>query len=114
MLGDTAVPNAPNDYIAQLWGLPSLSTTVNGDAARNRQRHRALPLGRALVAVQPHDRRPAVTTEMQRQTVTYAVSAPAASSRSPTRPSCNEELDGETDREGQCFPLPLSACSPRP
>jgi pimeloyl-ACP methyl ester carboxylesterase len=28
ILGDTAVPNGPTDYIAQLWGLPSVSTTT--------------------------------------------------------------------------------------
>jgi len=28
ILGDTAVPNRPTDYIAQLWGLPSISTTT--------------------------------------------------------------------------------------
>jgi pimeloyl-ACP methyl ester carboxylesterase len=77
VLGDTAVPNAPNDYLAQLWGLPSVSTTtavappgtVSGIVRFNAGAHSSLfnPAPNA-----------AVTTEMQRQTVTYAASAGSA------------------------------------
>jgi hypothetical protein len=73
VLGDTAVPNAPNDYIAQLWGLPSRSTTaavappgtVSGIVRFKAGVHSSL-FNRT-----PN---PAATTEMQKQTVTYAVS----------------------------------------
>jgi hypothetical protein len=74
VLGDTAVPNAPNDYIAELWGLPSVSTTtaaappatVSGIVRFNAGAHSSLfnPAPNA-----------AVTQEMQRQTVTYAATA---------------------------------------
>ena len=74
VLGDTAVPNAPNDYIAQLWGLPSVSTTssvappatVSGIVRFSAGAHSSLfnPAPNA-----------AVTEEMQRQTVTYAATA---------------------------------------
>jgi dienelactone hydrolase len=73
ILGDTAVPNAPTDYIAQLWGLPSRSTTalvappatVSGIVRFTAGTHSSLfnPVN------------PAVTQEMQRQTVTYAATA---------------------------------------
>jgi pimeloyl-ACP methyl ester carboxylesterase len=74
VLGDTAVPNAPNDYIASLWQLPSRSATVttappgtvSGIVRFTAGVHSSLfnpaPNGRA-------------TTEMQRQTVTYALTA---------------------------------------
>jgi hypothetical protein len=74
ILGDTAVPNAPTDYIAQLWGLPSVSTTtavappatVSGIVRFTAGAHSSLfnPAPNA-----------AATQEMQRQTVTYAASA---------------------------------------
>ena len=74
VLGDTAVPNAPNDYIAQLWGLPSVSTTssvappatVSGIVRFSAGAHSSLfnPAPNA-----------AVTEEMQGQTVTYAATA---------------------------------------
>jgi hypothetical protein len=74
ILGDTAVPNRPNDYIAQLWGLPSVSTTlatappgtVSGIVRFKAGGHSSL-FNPAINL--------AVTTEMQRQTVTYAASA---------------------------------------
>ena len=77
VLGDTAVPNAPNDYIASLWGLPSVSTTlavappgtVSGIVRFKAGGHSSL-FNPAINA--------AVTTEMQRQTVTYAASRGSA------------------------------------
>jgi hypothetical protein len=77
VLGDTAVPNAPNDYIAQLWNLPSRSTTtavappgtVSGIVRFRGGVHSSL--------FNPTPA-PAVTAEMQRQTVTYAASAGSA------------------------------------
>jgi hypothetical protein len=77
VLGDTAVPNAPTDYIAQLWGLPSVSATtavappatVSGIVRFRAGAHSS------LFNPAPN---PAVTQEMQRQTVTYAASAGSA------------------------------------
>jgi dienelactone hydrolase len=77
VLGDTAVPNAPNDYIAQLWQLPSRSgtaavappATVSGIVRFTAGGHSSL-FNPAI--------NPAVTAEMQRQTVGYAVSAGSA------------------------------------
>jgi pimeloyl-ACP methyl ester carboxylesterase len=74
VLGDTAVPNTPNDYIAELWGLPSVSTTlatappgtVSGIVRFNSGGHSSF-FNPAI--------NPAVTVEMQRQAVTYAASA---------------------------------------
>ena len=74
VLGDTAVPNRPTDYIAQLWGLPSVSTTtpagppgppgsVEGIVRFTAGAHSS------LFNPQPN---PAVTQEMQQQTVFYA------------------------------------------
>ena len=75
ILGDTAVPNRPTDYIAQLWGLPSISTstppvpappaTVEGIVRYKAGAHSS------LFNPQPS---PAVTAEMQQQTVFYAAS----------------------------------------
>jgi hypothetical protein len=67
------VPNAPTDYLASLWGLPSVSTTtavtppatVSGIVRFNAGNHGSLFDPTAS---------PAVTTEMQRQTVTFAAS----------------------------------------
>ena len=56
VLGDTAVPNGPTDYIAQLWGLPSVSTTTTAAPPATVERHRALHGRRALVAVQSGSR----------------------------------------------------------
>lgn len=73
VLGDPAVPNGPNDYIASLWGLPSVSTTtvaappdtVSGIVRFTAGAHSSLfnPAPNA-----------AVTAEMQQQTVVYASS----------------------------------------
>jgi hypothetical protein len=74
VLGDTAVPNAPNDYLAQLWSLPSTSTTRAAtlpSTVSGIVRFRA-GVHSSLFNPTPN---PAVTAEMQRQTVTYAVSA---------------------------------------
>ena len=73
VLGDTAVPNGPTDYIASLWGLPSVSTTtltappatVNGIVRFTAGAHSS------LFNPQPNA---AVTAEMQQQTVIYAAS----------------------------------------
>jgi len=71
VLGDTAVPNGPTDYIAQLWGLPSVSATTPGAPAKGIVRFKG-GVHSSLFNPQPA---PAVTAEMQQQTVTYAVSA---------------------------------------
>ena len=75
VLGDTAVPNRPTDYIAQLWGLPSVSTTTPATPAppatvEGIVRFKA-GVHSSLFNPQPN---PAVTTEMQQQTVFYAAS----------------------------------------
>jgi hypothetical protein len=77
VLGDTAVPNGPTDYIAGLWGLPSVSTTttatppatVNGIVRFTAGAHSS------LFNPQPN---PTVTAEMQQQTVFYAASGGSA------------------------------------
>lgn len=77
VLGDPAVPNGPTDYIASLWGLPDVHTTVavappgtvRGIVRFNAGGHSSL----FNPAIDP-----AVTAEMQRQTVTYAVSLGSA------------------------------------
>jgi hypothetical protein len=77
VLGDTAVPNGPTDYIAQLWGLPSVSATtivmppatVSGIVRFTAGAHSSL--------FNPQPNRD-VTTEMQQQTVFYAASAASA------------------------------------
>jgi hypothetical protein len=74
VLGDTAVPNAPNDYIAQLWGLPSRSTTAMAAPPATVSGIVRFRLGVHSSLFNPTPA-PAVTTEMQRQTVTYAASA---------------------------------------
>jgi pimeloyl-ACP methyl ester carboxylesterase len=73
VLGDTSVPNRPTDYIAQLWGLPGVSTTTVGAPAEGIVRFKA-GAHSSLFNPQPN---PAVTLEMQRQTVTYAASGGA-------------------------------------
>jgi hypothetical protein len=76
VLGDTAVPNRPTDYIAQLWGLPSVSTTTPPVPAppatvEGIVRFKA-GVHSSLFNPTPN---PAVTAEMQQQTVFYAESA---------------------------------------
>jgi pimeloyl-ACP methyl ester carboxylesterase len=73
VLGDTAVPNRPTDHIAQLWGLPSVSTTTSGAPAKGIVRFKA-GAHSSLFNPQPN---PTVTLEMQQQTVTYALSGGA-------------------------------------
>jgi len=73
VLGDTAVPNRPTDYIAQLWQLPSVSTTTTGAPAKGIVRFKA-GVHSSLFNPQPA---PTVTLEMQTQTITYAVSGGA-------------------------------------
>jgi len=73
ILGDSAVPNGSTDYIASLWGLPDVSTTlatappgtVSGIVRFTAGGHSSL-FNPAI--------NPAVTLEMQKQTVTYAAS----------------------------------------
>jgi hypothetical protein len=74
VLGDTAVPNAPNDYLAQLWGLPSTSATRTATLPATVSGIVRFRAGAHSSLFNPAPN-PAVTTEMQRQTVTYAVSA---------------------------------------
>jgi hypothetical protein len=73
VLGDTAVPNAPTDYIAQLWGLPSRSATATAVPPATVSGIVRFTAGVHSSLFNPTN--PAVTTEMQRQTVGYAVSA---------------------------------------
>ena len=68
VLGDTAVPNRPTDYIAQLWGLPSVSVTTAGAPAKGIVRFKA-GAHSSLFNPQPN---PTVTAEMQQETVFYA------------------------------------------
>jgi pimeloyl-ACP methyl ester carboxylesterase len=68
ILGDTAVPNRPTDYIAQLWGLPSVSVTTSGAPAKGIVRFKA-GAHSSLFNPQPN---PTVTAEMQQETVFYA------------------------------------------
>jgi len=74
VLGDTAVPNGPNDYIAQLWGLPAVSSTT---AVAPPATVSGIVRFRAGVHSSLFNAAPnaAVTAEMQRQTVTYAATA---------------------------------------
>jgi hypothetical protein len=71
VLGDTAVPNGPTDYIAQLWGLPSVSTTLATAPPATVKGIVRFRAGGHSSLVDPAIN-PAVTAEMQRQTVTYA------------------------------------------
>ncbi|HWN39594.1 MAG TPA: hypothetical protein VNP02_13920 [Gammaproteobacteria bacterium] len=77
VLGDTAVPNRPTDYIAQLWGLPSVSTTTMAAPPATVEGIVRFKGGvhSSLFNPQPA---PAVTAEMQQQTVYYAASGGSA------------------------------------
>jgi hypothetical protein len=77
VLGDPAVPNAPTDYIAQLWELPSVSTTttVAPPATVSGIVRFSAGVHSSLFNPQPN---PAVTAEMQQQTVFYAASGGSA------------------------------------
>lgn len=73
VLGDTAVPNGPTDYLASLWGLPGVSTTVAvAPPATTSGIVRFTAGGHSSLFNPLID--PAATTEMQRETVTFAVS----------------------------------------
>jgi pimeloyl-ACP methyl ester carboxylesterase len=77
VLGDTAVPNRPTDYIAQLWGLPSVSMTTMAAPPATVEGIVRFKGGvhSSLFNPQPA---PAVTAEMQQQTVYYAASGGSA------------------------------------
>ncbi len=73
VLGDPAVPNGPTDHIAELWGLPVVSTTTivpPPGTASGIVRFRA-GAHSSLFNPAPNA---AVTAEMQQQTVVYASS----------------------------------------
>ncbi len=74
ILGDTAVPNGPTDYLSSLWGLPSVSSTVAvAPPATTSGIVRFTAGGHSSLFNPAID--PAVTTEMQREVVTFAASA---------------------------------------
>jgi len=73
ILGDTTVPNAPTDYIASLWGLPSVHATVAVSPPATTSGIVRFTAGGHSSLFNPAINA-AVTTEMQRETVTYAVS----------------------------------------
>jgi pimeloyl-ACP methyl ester carboxylesterase len=77
ILGDTAVPNGPTDYIAQLWGLPSVSTTTPAGppgAPGSVEGIVRFTAGAHSSLFNPVPSRP-VTEEMQQQTVFFAATA---------------------------------------
>jgi hypothetical protein len=74
ILGDTSVPNRPTDYIAQLWGLPSVSTTTPAGppgAPATAEGIVRFTAGAHSSLFNPLPSQ-AVTEEMQQQTVWYA------------------------------------------
>jgi hypothetical protein len=73
VLGDTSVPNAPNDYIAKLWGLPGISTTTTATPPDTVSGIVRFSAGAHSSLFNPAPN-PAVTAEMQQQTVIYAAS----------------------------------------
>ena len=77
ILGDPAVPNGPTDYIASLWGLPSVHTTVAVQPPATTRGIVRFKAGGHSSLFNPAIN-PAVTAEMQRETVTYAVSRGSA------------------------------------
>lgn len=77
VLGDTAVPNGPTDHIASLWGLPSVSATVAVTPPATTSGIVRFTSGAHSSFFNPAID-PAVTTEMQRQTVTFAASGGSA------------------------------------
>jgi hypothetical protein len=76
VLGDTAVPNRPNDYLAGLWGLASISTTTLAAAPGTVSGIVRFTAGAHSSLFNPGPNA-AVTAEMQQQTVTYAASGGA-------------------------------------
>jgi pimeloyl-ACP methyl ester carboxylesterase len=73
ILGDTAVPNRPTDYIAQLWGLPKVSATTGAAPPATVEGIVRFTAGAHSSLFNPLPNRP-VTEEMQQQTVFYAAS----------------------------------------
>jgi hypothetical protein len=73
VLGDTAVPNRPTDYIAQLWSLPSISTTTMAAPPATVEGIVRFKAGVHSSLFNPVPNRD-VTVEMQQQTVFYAAS----------------------------------------
>ncbi len=74
ILGDTAVPNRPTDYMAQLWNLPAISTTTMAAPPATVEgivRFKEAAAHSSLFNPQPN---PAATAEMQQQTIFYAAS----------------------------------------
>lgn len=74
ILGDTAVPNTPTDYLASLWGLPSVSATTAVTAPATVSGIVRFTAGNHGSLFDP-SASAAATAEMQRQTVTFAASA---------------------------------------
>jgi pimeloyl-ACP methyl ester carboxylesterase len=73
ILGDSAVPNGSTEYIASLWGLPGVSTTLaTAPPATVSGIVRFTAGGHSSLFNPAID--PAVTVEMQKETVTYAAS----------------------------------------
>ena len=109
VLGDTAVPNAPNDYIAQLWGLPSRSTTAAVAPPATVSGIVRFRSGRALVAVQPD-------TGAGRDHRDAAPNGHVRRQRRQRHPDHRYERReyGETDAKISAFLCPCSARSPRP
>jgi hypothetical protein len=73
VLGDPAVPNAPTDLLASLWELPSVSATVAVPPPATTSGIVRFTAGAHSSLFNPAAD-PAVTEEMQRQTVTFAAS----------------------------------------
>jgi hypothetical protein len=77
ILGDNVVPNKPTDYLASLWGLPSVSSTVAVvPPATTRGIVRFKGAGHSSLFNPSIN--PTVTAEMQRESVTFAASRGSA------------------------------------
>ena len=71
ILGDDRVPNGPTDYLASLWGLADVSTTlIDGAGARGIVRI----IGAGHTSLLSPAVNPAATVEMQTQMATFAAS----------------------------------------
>ena len=77
VLGDPAVPNAPTEYIAQLWGLPTISATQTATPPATVSGIVRFRGGAHSSLFNPAPN-PAVTQEMQQQTVFFAASGGSA------------------------------------
>jgi pimeloyl-ACP methyl ester carboxylesterase len=73
VIGDTYLPNASTDYLASLWQLPSVSTTIAVAPPATTSGIVRFTAGGHSSLINPAID-PAVTTEMQRETVTFAAS----------------------------------------